>query len=236
MAVLLLQLVAPMQSWGYASRWDIRDTGREPTKSGVVGLLAAACGIPRNGDIGHLAALRMSVRVDCEGKVERDFQTVGGGRVEGREYGVPKAAGGVFGTVTSERFYIADAAFLVALEGEARLLREVEKALAAPYWPLSLGRRSYPPAAPILTRDAMHKDAQVEELFLRTPPLKTTGKGSQPKRLRASFELKPGQSPHPESIRRSIPDQPISFAPPRHTLRDIEIRFIEIGEGENGRV
>ena len=47
MPTLLLRLVGPMQSWGTTSRFDERDTGKEPSKSGVVGLLAAALGIDR---------------------------------------------------------------------------------------------------------------------------------------------------------------------------------------------
>ena len=45
MPTLLLRLVGPMQSWGTTSRFDQRDTGKEPSKSGIVGLLAAAMGI-----------------------------------------------------------------------------------------------------------------------------------------------------------------------------------------------
>ena len=44
MMTLLLRLAGPMQSWGTASKFRERDTGREPSKSGVVGLLAAALG------------------------------------------------------------------------------------------------------------------------------------------------------------------------------------------------
>ena len=47
MATLLLRLAAPMQAWGCGSKFDTRRTNREPTKSGVVGLLAAALGIRR---------------------------------------------------------------------------------------------------------------------------------------------------------------------------------------------
>src|SRR3990172_4719032 len=47
MPTLLLRLVGPMQSWGTTSRFDQRDTGKEPSKSGVIGLLAAALGIDR---------------------------------------------------------------------------------------------------------------------------------------------------------------------------------------------
>jgi len=35
-------LDAPLQSWGFASRFQRRTTGLHPTKSGVVGLLCAA--------------------------------------------------------------------------------------------------------------------------------------------------------------------------------------------------
>lgn len=44
---LALCFDAPMQSWGTRSRGVIRDTTSEPTKSGVVGLIAAALGISR---------------------------------------------------------------------------------------------------------------------------------------------------------------------------------------------
>ena len=47
MATLLLRLAAPLQSWGSDSKFETRKTDREPTKSGVVGLLAAALGLPR---------------------------------------------------------------------------------------------------------------------------------------------------------------------------------------------
>ena len=67
MATLLLRLAAPLQSWGAESKFDTRRTGREPTKSGVIGLLAAALGIRRDADAeiqGLSAALRFGVRVD----------------------------------------------------------------------------------------------------------------------------------------------------------------------------
>ena len=48
MNTLLLRLAGPMQSWGTQSRFTIRDTGYEPSKSGVIGLLCAALGKPRD--------------------------------------------------------------------------------------------------------------------------------------------------------------------------------------------
>ena len=80
--VLLLRLAGPMQSWGIGSRFAMRDTAPEPTKSGVLGLICSAAGIPRDDEasLAELAVLRMGVRVDREGRVAEDFQTIGGGR------------------------------------------------------------------------------------------------------------------------------------------------------------
>ena len=54
MATLLLRLAAPLQSWGSGSKFNIRSTEREPTKSGVIGMIAAAavmlCTVPVKAD------------------------------------------------------------------------------------------------------------------------------------------------------------------------------------------
>ncbi len=152
MGVLLLRLAGPMQSWGTQSRFTVRDTGREPSKSGVVGLLCAAVGVPRDDErqIRQLAELRMAVRVDREGAVARDFHTAGGGKINGKPYGVIKASGSKGDTVVSTRYYIADADFLVGLEcADTALLGELDQALANPVWPLFLGRKSFVPGLPV---------------------------------------------------------------------------------------
>lgn len=158
MSTLLLRLEGPMQSWGIDSRFRIRETLREPTKSGVIGLICAALGKPRmeRADDGFpslksLASLLMGIRVDREGTLERDYHTAGGGRwLGGGRYGVVRASGQPGGTVLSERFYLADASFVVGLEGsDESLLRELDGALGAPHWPLFLGRKAFPPAVSV---------------------------------------------------------------------------------------
>ena len=72
MHTLLLRLSGPLQSWGVQSRFSIRDTGLEPSKSGVVGLLCAALGRPRSAPVDDLAALQMGVRVDQQGHLTYD--------------------------------------------------------------------------------------------------------------------------------------------------------------------
>jgi CRISPR system Cascade subunit CasD len=79
MPTLLLRLVGPMQSWGTTSHFDQRDTGKEPSKSGVVGLLASALGIDRENwtDLEPYTRLYMGVRHDRPGVPKRDYQTAG---------------------------------------------------------------------------------------------------------------------------------------------------------------
>ena len=122
MPTLLLRLVGPMQSWGTTSRFDQRDTGKEPSKSGVVGLLAAALGIDRENwtDLEPLTRLSMGVRHDRPGVPKRDYQTAGCAEANTiiKADGTPSPRKALFLT----RFYLADAAFLVGLEGDDRSL------------------------------------------------------------------------------------------------------------------
>lgn len=133
MTVLLLRMAGPWQSWGTSSRFVRRNTDRAPSKSGIVGLLAAAQGRRRVDTIEDLAGLRFGVRIDQAGRVERDFQTA-----RPRDGGKPMPL--------SYRFYLSDAVFLAAVEGDERLLSWLREALRHPRYPLSLGRRSCPPA------------------------------------------------------------------------------------------
>jgi CRISPR system Cascade subunit CasD len=164
---LALCFDAPMQSWGIRSHGTIRDTTTEPTKSGVVGLLAAALGAERENDelTAELAALDMTVRVDREGLLERDYHTT---------QNVPTTLGTGHRTVVSERYYLADALFLVILEGDRNLLQCLHDAVAHPHWPLYFGRRAFVPTRPLLTTDALRDQPAVHVVehhpWLETQP------------------------------------------------------------------
>lgn len=136
MSVLLLRLSGPLQSWGDSSRFVRRGTRREPTKSGVVGILASALGRSREEDLGDLASLEFGVRDDQPGEIVVDYQT-------------EMPPGKKESLAPSHRYYLSDAKFLVALGGDEVLLGELERALKAPVWPLFLGRRSCPPDEPV---------------------------------------------------------------------------------------
>jgi len=149
MPTLLLWLEGPMQSWGTTSRFDERDTQIEPSKSGVIGLLCAALGRDRAEPVHDLAALRMGVRVDREGTMMRDYQTATGVMIASGKADLGR-------TVVSPRYFLADAAFLVGLEGTDRpLLEGLWASLRSPVWPIALGRKSFAPSMPVWLPDGL---------------------------------------------------------------------------------
>lgn len=151
---LLLQLAGPMQSWGFRSRFDNRDTGLEPTRSGVVGLLCAAQGRGRDADLGEFERLRMGVRVDAPGRVAFDYHTA------------QPVWRGSTATTVSERYYLADARFLVGLQSDdVGLLQSLEAALRAPVWPLFLGRKSFVPSLPVHLEESGLREGEVEAVL-----------------------------------------------------------------------
>ena len=150
MSTLLLRLAAPLQAWGTASKFERRRTQREPSKSGVIGMLAAALGLRRDADLSELTALRFGVRVDREGKVIRDFHTAQAVKAVKAAKKDKNEEPEKIGYVTS-RYYLSDAVFLVGLESEDHaLLKKIETALRTPCFPLFLGRRSCPPTLPLV--------------------------------------------------------------------------------------
>ena len=128
MGTLLIRLEGPMQSWGTTSRFDQRDTGKEPSKSGVIGLLAAALGYDREDwqNVEPLTQLKMGVRHDRPGILKRDYQTAGCASPNE----IIKADGKLSDNgVVSERFYLSDACFLVGFESsDSNLLQQAHDA------------------------------------------------------------------------------------------------------------
>lgn len=137
---LLIPLVGPLQSWGLDARFDLRQTAPEPSKSAVVGLLCCCLGRDRSDPIDDLTSLHFGVRVDKEGRLLRDFHTASD---------VIGSSDNKLRTVVSNRWYLADAAFLVGFEGPRPLLEQIHQALTYPHWMPCLGRRSCIPSVPL---------------------------------------------------------------------------------------
>lgn len=214
MNTLLIRLSSPMQSWGTQSRFTVRDTGLEPSKSGVLGLLCAALGIDREDDDGlqPLTSLRVGIRVDREGLLQVDYHTAKDVRM---------ANGKTKDTELSNRYYLANAVFLVGLESDDfALLERVQAALHKPVWALFLGRKSFVPSEPIPLDDGFRKGETLELALQSFPSLCEPEK----EKLRVVLEDKDG------SIVRT--DQPLSFSRERRKFapRRVSVTFYNAPE------
>jgi CRISPR system Cascade subunit CasD len=203
-----------MQSWGTQSRFTVRDTGFEPSKSGVLGLLCAALGIDREDDDGlqPLTLLRMGVRVDREGALRMDYHTAKDVRM---------ANGKIKETELSSRYYLADAAFLVGLESnDLPLLEHIQAALQKPKWALFLGRKAFVPSEPVWLEDGLRTGETPEHALEYYPCLRPP----ENDKLRLVLEDKSG------AIVRS--DQPLSFSRERRkfTPRRVSVTFVPAPE------
>jgi len=223
--VLLIPCVGPMQSWGTRSRFQERDTEREPSKSGVIGMLCAALGRDRSAPVDDLADLKMGVRVDREGKLSKDFQTA---------QDIAVASGGATQGMVSNRYYLSDAAFLVALEGASPLLKIIHNKLRLPEWPLFLGRKSYVPSEPPYLPDGLIESVSLNEALRGRPLMMTadqlkrlikTADAGHSGKIRIVFET----SDRTNEIRN---DQPVSFALGRRMFRQryVVTEYADIAE------
>jgi CRISPR system Cascade subunit CasD len=144
--------------------------------------------------VGDLAALKMGVRVNQEGVVQMDYHTVMDGI---------KSGGGKGGTVISQRYYVADADYLIGLEGTAEnveLLQQLDTALQNPIWQLYFGRKSFIPSCPV--RVGIEDKPLVEAL---RHPIDVTKRSPNslkriPDRLRCVIEV-----PDSPDVRQDVP-------------------------------
>ncbi|MER6639134.1 type I-E CRISPR-associated protein Cas5/CasD [Streptomyces microflavus] len=172
-AVLVLRLAAPLQSWGGPSRYNRRETQPRPTKSGVLGLLAAAEGRDREAPITDLVGLQLGVRIDQPGTLLRDYHTYSDHRglpllsaktnAKGQQTRTTPAKY----TGVTQRFYLQDAVFVATLRGRKTLLESLDEAIRHPVYPISLGRRSCPPTGPVSL--GLRPDTELEDALKQVP-------------------------------------------------------------------
>jgi len=165
---LALRLQGPLQSWGFDSQYNRRNTGLMPTKSAVAGMCCAALGFCRGSDdelefLVKFGTVRMTAiaipRISANGELQvrrlQDYHTVQNTR---RANGDKND-----NCVLTNRRYLTDAGFGVLLEGALSVLKEVADALENPEWGIWLGRKTCIPTAPVF---AGMKDNQDDALRL----------------------------------------------------------------------
>lgn len=161
---LVFRLYGPMASWGDVAVGTYRPTFDHPSKSAVMGLLAAAIGIRRDEDVKHRALAEsydFAVRVDASGTMLRDYHTSqvppSGKGKNGKHFATRKDELAVskkdLKTILSTRDYYCDAAYTVCLWGMADevpySLENMAQKLQEPEFVLYLGRKSCPLAMPV---------------------------------------------------------------------------------------
>jgi len=229
--ILFIRLAGPMQSWGVMSRFSRRDTGKEPSKSGVIGLICAALGISREDDqhpdFLKLTKAKFGIRVLRGGVLQSDYHTA---------QNIAKADGGTKETELSTRFYLADADFIAAIESDDRdLLERGHAALKNPMWQLFLGRKAFVPHVPLYVRDEF---AIIAGSDLRT----ALGDGGVVERLcevmpYTGFDKDQRLVIEDENGSEIRQDVPLSFAERRFTIRRVRTTFARtIGGEKDGTV
>ena len=136
MKTILLKFAGPLQSYGTSSHFETRYTEYYPSKSAVIGLLAACLGYRRDEaeNLGELSKLQFAVRIDQDGTLLRDYHIARSYNEKGVESK----------TYVTNRYYLEDALFVVALSGMDELIDALTKAIKSPYFQPFMGRRSLP--------------------------------------------------------------------------------------------
>lgn len=156
-AYLALYFDAPLQSWGYASKFDRRTSLAHPTRSGVIGLLCAALGVDRTDTHGlaRLDALTVTVYAFTMGGRLTDYHTIGGGYDPATQSGSICTTGegkvrqknGQSIAVITYREYLEGSRFGAVVSADATLVDELAAAVRNPVWGVWLGRKACIPAA-----------------------------------------------------------------------------------------
>lgn len=150
-ATVLLTLRGPLQSWSVsATGGAVRDTERYPTKSGVLGIVAAAMGRDRGSDLSDLAGLDFGVRVDHLGVLHRDYHTYLPHEPKDPTSTQPVRYAPAANHQIGSRYYRADAAYIAGLSGPSETVEEIVAALLNPVYGAFLGRRNAVPSRPVL--------------------------------------------------------------------------------------
>lgn len=133
MKTILLKFAGPLQSWGTSSHFETRHTDFYPSKSAVIGMIAASLGYRRNENekIRKLNELDFAVRVDQQGNLLRDWHNAKSDKRKD--------------PYTTNRYYLEDAVFVVAISHQNyAFIQMIEDGLRSPYFQPFMGRRACP--------------------------------------------------------------------------------------------
>jgi CRISPR system Cascade subunit CasD len=221
---LALRLEGPLQSWGFDSQFNRRNTGLMPTKSAIAGICCAALGYERGSELEmdflvsftnvRMTAIAIPRTIDTKDRKHelpvrrvQDYHTVQNTR---------RANGSINNDcVLTHRHYLTDAAFGVVLEGAAELLGNIAVALENPVWGVWLGRKACIPTAPVFA--GLHKNRdEALKLILKDKPLESCTRQIEVENFTDGKD--------------SLPDMPVSFATERRKFTPRRVMTKQAGE------
>lgn len=221
---VFLRLAGPMQSWGTESRLQLRRSDAYPSKSGVIGLVLCAKGVPRGSAVAEMQSLNdllMGVRIDHPGSLDWDYHTAGA------KIGIRQAKGGIKVTAStkepetllSRRQYLLDASFLVALLGPPEVVGGIASALLDPVWPYFLGRKCCIPTEPVYAGVGSFPDVQAA---LTSKPLQVDGPVGPEEQVELAAYVDHQSGTPPTANARLVYDVPRTLRNPSHGARWIK--------------
>lgn len=222
---LIFQLSAAVASFGDVAGHERRGSWTWPGRSAILGLLAAAQGIRRDGDFAALEALRLAVAVFDTGAPFRDYHTVqtvptaAAKRPQSRPEAL-RLAGDAANTTITLRDYRAGVLYGVAVAGEG--LVALSEALTRPAFHLYLGRKACPLNAPLYPQIVAAADPAAALARLRLPPWAA---GAEAREIHADPGLFPDPAPRQETRHDAALDRRLwHFAPRLFEARSLTIR------------
>jgi len=233
---LALRLEGPLQSWGFDSQYNRRNTGLMPTKSAIAGMCCAALGLPRGSDkeqdflssfgmvkMTAIAIPRAGVKKELSVRRLQDYHTVGGGYDPNdpgerecitvtAEDGKPRAKKGQSIAVLTHRQYLTDASFGVLLEGASPLFKQIADALENPIWGIWLGRKACIPSTPVFAGLKNDRDEALR-LIIGEKPLEMFNRQEEVENFAEGRDF--------------LPDAPVSFATERRLFSPRRVRTLQ---------
>lgn len=216
---LALRLEGPLQSWGFDSLYNRRNTGLMPTKSAIAGICCAALGLSRGSDgeqkllasfvktkMTAIAIPRNGVKGEFPVRRLQDYHTV---------QNTKTAEGKNKDCHITHRQYLADASFGVLLEGDASLLKMIAAALENPAWGVWLGRKSCIPTAPVLAGLRSNREEALT-LLIGNRALESFTRHEEVENFADGKD--------------SLPDMPVSFASERRSFSPRRVKMWQAGE------
>jgi len=225
---LALRLEGALQSWGYDSQYNRRNTGLMPTKSAIAGMCCAALGYPRGSDKEQtflmdfsnlkMTAIAIPKNIFCGYGQKKKKINLSVRRLQ--DYHTVQNTMRASGTINKDcvltyRQYLTDASFGVILEGNGDVLYEISEALKDPVWGIWLGRKTCIPTAPVFA-GLEHNIDTVLKLFLGKRPLRDFTRQIE------VDDFSKGKD--------SLPDVPVSFLSEKREFSVRRVKMLQAGE------